>query len=51
MGLLDSVKSPNDLRRMDLAQLDQLADEIRAFLVEQVATTGGHLSPTSAWLS
>ena len=43
--LLGTVNSPNDLRRLDAAQLEQLAEEIRAFLVERVAETGGHLSP------
>jgi 1-deoxy-D-xylulose-5-phosphate synthase len=44
-NILQSVNSPRDLRRLDAAQLEQLADEIRAFLVEHVAHTGGHLSP------
>ncbi len=41
--LLDDVNSPADLRRFDRAQLDRLATEIRAFLVDAVALTGGHL--------
>ncbi|MDP9325188.1 MAG: 1-deoxy-D-xylulose-5-phosphate synthase [Candidatus Dormibacteraeota bacterium] len=43
--MLQTINSPLDLRRLSGAQLEQLADEIRAFLVEQVAHTGGHLSP------
>jgi 1-deoxy-D-xylulose-5-phosphate synthase len=42
--LLDSVSSPVDLRRLDRAQLQQLAVELRGFLLESVAKTGGHLS-------
>jgi 1-deoxy-D-xylulose-5-phosphate synthase len=44
-GILSAVNSPGDLRRLDEPQLEQLAEEIRAFLVEQVVQTGGHLSP------
>jgi 1-deoxy-D-xylulose-5-phosphate synthase len=45
MGILQTIGSPADLRRLDQAQLAQLADEVRAFLVEQTSKTGGHLSP------
>ena len=45
MGLLAGINSPSDLKRVDPQQLPQLAAEIRAFLVEQIAKTGGHLSP------
>ncbi|HLG67598.1 MAG TPA: 1-deoxy-D-xylulose-5-phosphate synthase [Acidimicrobiales bacterium] len=37
--------SPQALRRMDLAELARLADAIRAFLVDAVSATGGHLGP------
>ena len=42
--LLDSISSPADLRRLDVHQLPQLAQELRAFMVESVSKTGGHLS-------
>ncbi|MGB7651444.1 MAG: 1-deoxy-D-xylulose-5-phosphate synthase [Gallionella sp.] len=42
--LLDTVTSPEDLRRLERAQLPQLAMELREFLVESVSKTGGHLS-------
>ena len=42
--LLESVSSPADLRRLDRIQLQQLAVELRGFLLESVAKTGGHLS-------
>ncbi|MFD0853912.1 1-deoxy-D-xylulose-5-phosphate synthase N-terminal domain-containing protein, partial [Actinomadura adrarensis] len=45
MSLLESIRSPQDLKRMDASQLPQLADEIREFLVDAVAKTGGHLGP------
>jgi 1-deoxy-D-xylulose-5-phosphate synthase len=45
MGLLEKIESPADLRRLDQAQLTQLAVEVRQFLVEQTSRSGGHLSP------
>jgi 1-deoxy-D-xylulose-5-phosphate synthase len=42
--LLDTINDPADLRRLDRRQLGQLADELRAFLLESVSKTGGHLS-------
>jgi 1-deoxy-D-xylulose-5-phosphate synthase len=43
--LLAQVTSPAELRRLDPAQLPQLAAEIRDFLVAKVSRTGGHLGP------
>ncbi|WP_137919646.1 1-deoxy-D-xylulose-5-phosphate synthase [Hydrogenophaga sp. 2FB] len=43
-SLLSSIDSPADMRRLPRAQLKPLADELRAFLLESVARTGGHLS-------
>ncbi|GAA1740193.1 1-deoxy-D-xylulose-5-phosphate synthase [Isoptericola hypogeus] len=45
MGLLSGIGSPEDVRRLTPAQTTQLAGEIRAFLVDQVSRTGGHLGP------
>jgi 1-deoxy-D-xylulose-5-phosphate synthase len=42
--LLDTINSPADLRRMPRPQLRRLADELRAYLLDSVARTGGHLS-------
>ncbi|MBI4741663.1 MAG: 1-deoxy-D-xylulose-5-phosphate synthase [Betaproteobacteria bacterium] len=42
--LLDTLGNPADLRMLDRRQLPQLAEELRAFLVESVSRTGGHLS-------
>ncbi len=42
--LLQSINDPAELRRLPRAQLDQLAAELRAFLLGSVARTGGHLS-------
>ncbi|MFI2102188.1 1-deoxy-D-xylulose-5-phosphate synthase [Isoptericola sp. NPDC019693] len=45
MSLLSSIGSPEDVRRLSPEQTTQLAAEIRAFLVDQVSRTGGHLGP------
>ncbi|MFF5900443.1 1-deoxy-D-xylulose-5-phosphate synthase [Streptomyces argenteolus] len=45
MDLLTRIRGPRDLDRLDSEQLDQLAGEIRTFLVEAVSKTGGHLGP------
>ncbi|GAC80254.1 1-deoxy-D-xylulose-5-phosphate synthase [Gordonia malaquae] len=45
MGVLDRVDSPADVRALSPADLEKLATEIRAFLIEKVAATGGHLGP------
>jgi len=42
---LDTINSPDDLKRLGWPQLDQLAAEIREELVDTVSTTGGHLAP------
>ena len=44
MELLGHINSPSDLRALDRAQLSQLADELRAYVLESVSKTGGHLS-------
>ena len=44
-GVLDRIRGPRDLRRLTRPELDVLAGEIRDFLVEKVARTGGHLGP------
>ena len=41
--LLDTVKFPADLRKLDKSQLRQLADELRAEMIDAVSTSGGHL--------
>ncbi len=42
--LLDPINDPVDLRKLDRRALPQLATELREFIVESVATTGGHFS-------
>jgi 1-deoxy-D-xylulose-5-phosphate synthase len=45
VGILETINSPADLRALDQPRLTQLAEEVRAFLIEQTSKTGGHLSP------
>ncbi|MFC7511298.1 1-deoxy-D-xylulose-5-phosphate synthase [Streptomyces thermocarboxydus] len=45
MPLLTRIRGPRDLDRLTLEELDQLAGEIRTFLVDAVSKTGGHLGP------
>ncbi len=41
--LLDTIHCPGDLRALSYPQLDQLAGELRAFIVDAVSANGGHL--------
>ena len=43
--ILPAIKGPEDLRALNYEQLHSLAAEIREFLIEKVAKTGGHLGP------
>lgn len=45
MSLLDGIRGPRDLDALSPEQLEELAREIRGFLVENVSRTGGHLGP------
>ena len=44
LPLLEQVNLPDDLRRLDEAELPKLADELRHFLIDTVSNTGGHLA-------
>ncbi|QHE85269.1 1-deoxy-D-xylulose-5-phosphate synthase [Hydrogenophaga sp. BPS33] len=43
-SLLSSIDTPADLRRLSRTQLKPLSDELRAFVLDSVSRTGGHLS-------
>jgi 1-deoxy-D-xylulose-5-phosphate synthase len=45
MGLLETISNPRDLDALSVEQLAELSAEIRAFLIENVSRTGGHLGP------
>ncbi|MDA0275843.1 MAG: 1-deoxy-D-xylulose-5-phosphate synthase, partial [Proteobacteria bacterium] len=42
--LLKTIDDPADLRKLERRSLHQLADELRAFVLDSVSQTGGHLS-------
>ena len=41
---LEKIQKPNDIKKLDPAELPGLAEEIRRFLIEKVSRTGGHLA-------
>ncbi|CAL9379075.1 1-deoxy-D-xylulose-5-phosphate synthase [Streptomyces sp. enrichment culture] len=45
MTILENIRGPRDLKALSEAELGELSDEIRDFLVHAVARTGGHLGP------
>ncbi len=45
VGILQSINSPSDLKKIPAAQIPGLAKEVREFLIDRVSKTGGHLGP------
>ena len=46
LKILPTIKSPDDLRKLNKDQLLKLADELRHFTIETITEIGGHLAPT-----
>lgn len=44
MTILEDIEFPQDIKKLNHNQLNQLADEIREFLIEKVSKTGGHIA-------
>lgn len=44
--LLDKINNPEDIKKYSLSELEELARELRDFIVDTVATNGGHLAPS-----
>lgn len=42
--ILEQIKKVNDIKNLDEEQIEELRDEIRQFLIESIAKTGGHLA-------
>ena len=42
--VLDKIQKPNDIKKLTELELDELGDEIRVFLVNNISKTGGHLA-------
>jgi 1-deoxy-D-xylulose-5-phosphate synthase len=45
MTILESISSPADVRELTAEELAALSEEIRAFILDKVSRSGGHLSP------
>ncbi len=45
LNVLDKVNMPEDLKKLSLAEMNELANEIRHYIIKKVNTTGGHLGP------
>lgn len=45
LAVLDRIRGPRDLQGLSRDELTRLADAIRAFLIEKVSVSGGHLGP------
>lgn len=43
--LLNQISSPADLKKLDIKQMQKLAEEIRTLILEKDAIEGGHLGP------
>ena len=43
--LLDNIKKPNDIKKIEPNNYNKLANEIREFLIQSISETGGHLGP------
>ena len=43
--MIESIKSPDDIKGLSQEELISLAPEIRTFLIEKVSKSGGHLGP------
>ena len=46
LKILEKVNSPADLQELPMAALEELAEELRVFLINSVSKTGGHLAPS-----
>ena len=42
--ILEKINKPNDIKALDPIEYNQLADEIRQFLIENISKTGGHMA-------
>ena len=45
-GILRNINSPDDLKKLNLRDLNVLAEEIRRLIIETVSENGGHLAPS-----
>lgn len=43
-SILDGINSPDEIKKLNTLEMEQLSDEIRSFLIDSVSRTGGHLA-------
>ena len=43
MSIYD-IRTPEDIKSMSIKELEELAEDIRSFLIQSISKTGGHLS-------
>ncbi|MBQ3642186.1 1-deoxy-D-xylulose-5-phosphate synthase [bacterium] len=43
--ILDKVNSPDDLKKLSISEMNELAQEMRSLIIKKVNTTGGHMAP------
>jgi len=46
MSLLETINSPDDLKRLSASRLPEVAAELRRTIIETCAKNGGHLAPS-----
>ena len=42
---LTEITNPSFIKKLDKEQMEELAEEIRQFLIEKLSVTGGHIGP------
>ncbi|NOQ67684.1 MAG: 1-deoxy-D-xylulose-5-phosphate synthase, partial [Desulfobacterales bacterium] len=45
-NILQTINSPEDLRQLNLIEIEQLAADIREEIIKTVSKAGGHLAPS-----
>lgn len=43
--MLESIKSPADIKKLSITELQELSEQIRNFLIKSISKTGGHIGP------
>jgi hypothetical protein len=47
--MIEDIKSPNDIKKISLQELESLAAEIREMIIKTVSMNGGHLQIWASW--
>lgn len=45
LEIIDKVNTPEDVKKLNVSEMNKLAEEIRYYILKKVNTTGGHLGP------